>query len=177
MKTIIGLAIGIVLTAAVLIPMSNARTHAELEVQRTQIALETAQAEIEALKTAQMPASSTETTETHEITEVSVAPQETAETVETTEIAGTTIEETATPEPEKVEVKAEPTPTPPPQVQTAVYPKEFYIDGQKYAYLTAYAEEMGYKILLADESEPNVISGDAYDWLSDPLKDVKGKFQ
>jgi outer membrane biosynthesis protein TonB len=83
----------------------------------------------------------------------------------------------ATPEP-----KVQATSTPSPQVikpQTAnVYPKEWIENGQKYAYLTAYAEEHGIKTEIHDysEGETNAVQEDYYDWESDPLKDVPGPF-
>ena len=82
-----------------------------------------------------------------------------------------TVKTESTPEP-----TAKPEATSSPQVKTDEYPKEFYIDGQKYAYLTAYAEESGQKTLIADEDEPNVTAGEVYDWENDPLKDVPGPF-
>jgi type II secretory pathway pseudopilin PulG len=170
MKTIIGLAIVIVLAAAVIIPISNARTQAELEAQRTQTALEQAQTELEALKSAQ-------TTET-----LAVEPTETTQEVsQTEEVAATevkAVETESTPEPTaKPEVK----PTSSPQVEqtakpAAVYPKYFYENGQKYAYYDEFHEKEGMKTLIADEDEPNVTSGETYDWENDPLKDVPGPF-
>jgi type II secretory pathway pseudopilin PulG len=172
MKTIIGLAIGIILAAAIIIPLGNARTQAELETQRTQTALETAQAEIETLKAAQ-PSETEPLAEIEEPQEIDTLSAEITMVEEEIEV-----EVAPFPEPEKVEVKAETTPkqTYSPQVQPSEYPKEFYIDGQKYAYLTAYAEEMDYKTIIADESEPNVTAGEVYDWESDPLKDIPGPF-
>jgi type II secretory pathway pseudopilin PulG len=163
MKTIIGLAIGIVLAAAVIIPASNARTQAELEAQRIQRALEQAQTELEALKAAQ--------TAEPLATEPTENPPKISQTEESaaTEVKATETE--SAPEP-----TAKPETTSSPQVKTGEYPKEFYIDGQKYAYLTAYAEETGQKTLIADEDEPNVTAGEVYDWENDPLKNIPGPF-
>ncbi|MDR2360907.1 MAG: hypothetical protein LBD85_06490 [Oscillospiraceae bacterium] len=172
MKTIIGLAIGIVLAAAVIIPLANRGTEAKLEAQKNQIALEQTQAELEAMKMAAQTQIPSETTKPQEIKEVS------AETPETTELG-----ETFAPE-ETAEIKAEPTPQPisSPQVKetpkqsVSAYPKYFYENGQKYAYYDEFHEREGMKTLIADESEPNATSGETYDWLTDPLKDVPGPF-
>lgn len=184
MKTIIGLAIGIVLAAAVIIPLTNARTEAELEAQRTQIALEQAQTELETLKTATQTAKSQastpiETAKPREIKEgLNIETSaKAAETPETTKVEeGSDIEVTA-------EIESESAKTPPssPQVKEtpvpqAAYPKYFYENGQKYAYYSEFHEKEGMKTLITDESEPNATSGEVYDWLSDPLKDVKGPF-
>jgi len=61
-------------------------------------------------------------------------------------------------------------------VKVSEYPKFFYENGQKYAYNTAYAEEMGQKTLIADESEPNVVQTETYDWGNDPAGKVPGNF-
>jgi cytoskeletal protein RodZ len=187
MKTLIGLAIGIILTAAVLIPISNARTQAELETQRTQTELAAAQAEIEALKTAQIPEKTELTAEPPTATEpAEILTTETSQEISQTEpLTVVKAEEVTATEQKAVEVKAESTPTPtakpevkptsPPQVKNE-YPKEFYIDGQKYAYLTAYAEETGQKTFIADEDEPASTQLDYYDPSQDPLSQVKGPF-
>lgn len=159
MKTIIGLAIGIILAAAVIIPLGNARTQAELEAQRTQIALEAAQEEIEALKMA----TSTETSEkAEEVQEVSTFPL-------TTE---TTVEATNYPEPEKVEIQAETTSKPEvkqassPQVASE-QPKTWWENGKEYTMINGHKAEIS--------SEGNNQLG-YYDWENDPLKDVPGPF-
>jgi outer membrane biosynthesis protein TonB len=76
------------------------------------------------------------------------------------------------------EAKEEPAPAPSPQAgQTrSEYPKEFYIDGQKYAYLTEYAEEMGYKTFIAPDDEPNATQSGYYDWENDPNGKIPGPF-
>jgi hypothetical protein len=52
-KTLTGLVLGIIIATVVIIPITNWRTDAKLDAQRTQFALEAAQAEIETLKAAQ----------------------------------------------------------------------------------------------------------------------------
>jgi type II secretory pathway pseudopilin PulG len=181
MKTIIGLAIGIILTAAVIIPLGNARTQKELETQKVQIALELAQAEIEALKTAQ---------QTTQREEIPAEPQEIGKTVEIAEVKEIKVEGTTAAEKKTAEISTEtatapkvtvatPKQTPSSQVTTkpavSEYPKFFYENGKKYAYNTAYAEEMGYKTYIAPDDEPNV-QEEYYNWENDPLGKVKGPF-
>jgi hypothetical protein len=52
------------------------------------------------------------------------------------------------------------------------YPKEWYENGKKYAYLTEYAEQAGQKTEIIEyaEGEPNIIPGEFYDWENDPLR-------
>ncbi|GHV15507.1 hypothetical protein FACS1894219_12410 [Clostridia bacterium] len=175
MKTLIGIALVIILAVAIIVPVTRSNTAAKLEAQRVQIELEAAQSEIEALKAAEKTENSAETAETE-------TPQETSQTEPLTAVKA---EEVKAAEPEAVEVKAEPKPTPkpevkqtpPPQVKTDTYPKEFYIDGQKYAYLTAYAEEADIKTFIADEDESASTQESYYDPSQDPLSKVKGPFQ
>jgi hypothetical protein len=162
MKTIIGLAIGIVLAAAVIIPLANARTEAELEVQRTQIKLEQAQEGLETLKAAQTAASTAEVTPKPQ--EVKTEPEE--------------VNRAAAGAEEPTEIKAEPAneptpePTASPQVKQAAntYPKEFYENGKKYAYLTEYAESVGQKTEIIDyaDGESNAVQEDFLDWENEP---------
>jgi hypothetical protein len=94
-----------------------------------------------------------------------------AETKETTAAeVGTEPEAEAPAFVSSAQVKAMPKPA------ENVYPKYFYENGRKYAYYDEFHENEGMKTLIADESEPNVTSGEVYDWLSDPLKDVPGPF-
>jgi hypothetical protein len=182
MKTLLGIAIGVVLAVAVIVPVTKNQTAAQLEAQRVQLKLEAAEAELaklEALKNAQtavkaeIPAEpqETEASETlaAEPLKASKSNETTAGTTQAAPVKGTTAEvkpsigtePSVGTEPsagsEPAQVKPETTPKPPEptektekteakqsspvQVKTAEYPKEFYIDGQKYAYLTAYAEE------------------------------------
>jgi hypothetical protein len=167
-KIIIGAAIGIVLASAVIVPISNARTQAELEAQRNQIALEQAQTEIEALKAAGAA-------EKQEETPVETAkPQEAAKVEGTAQGSEALVAETA---PEPIAIPS--SPAQPTQTETATeYPKEWVENGQKYAYLTAYAEEMGMKTLIYDyaEGESNAVQEDYYDWENDPNGKIPGPF-
>jgi hypothetical protein len=146
MKTIIGAAIGIILAAAVIIPLTNAGTGTEPEAQRTPTEIQAAQAEIE-LKTA--------------------GPEEAAAVVE--EIKA---EETGSPEPEKVEVKAETATEPkagqtsPPPV-TPGQPETWWEDGKEYTMIN------GRKAEISPEGNRQL---SYYDWENDPLKDVPGPF-
>ena len=136
------------------------------------------------LSLANEPQKVTETATVEEITETPVV-EETTTTPEPTEVeeAKKTAETQATP---TVEPTAEPTATQKPEQtsspqvkqtpEPAEYPKYFYIDGQKYAYLTAYAEEMGRKTFIADESEPNAIQEGSYNWTDDPNGKIPGPF-
>jgi hypothetical protein len=170
MKTIIGLAIGIVLAAAVIIPLSNAGTEAKLEAQRLQIKLEQAQEELKSLKDEQKAAVTAEVTPKPQ--EVKTEPEEVnraaAEVEAPTEIKTEPANEPA------------PEPTASPQVKQAAntYPKEFYENGKKYAYLTEYAESVGQKTEIIDyaEGESNAVAGEFYDWENDPLRNNPGPF-
>jgi type II secretory pathway pseudopilin PulG len=196
-KTLTGLVLGIIIAAVVIIPITNWRTDAKLEAQRNQIALEAAQAEIETLKAVQPAEHLSEQAETPaetpEITtpvetladkpQETLEPQEVSQPADEEEPTATAIDEVKPADVNAVEVKATPKPTAPPQATAkpaeSEYPKEFYIDGQKYAYLTEYAEEAGIKTEIYEyaEGESNVIAGDLYDWENDPLGKVKGPFQ
>jgi type II secretory pathway pseudopilin PulG len=162
MKTIIGLAIGIVLAAAVVIPLANARTEAELEAQRTQIKLEQAQEELKSLKDEQKAAVTAE---------VTPKPQGVKTEPEVVTPAVTEVEA-------PTEIKTEPAnepvsePTASPQVKQSAntYPKEFFENGKKYAYLTEYAESVGQKTEIVDyaEGESNAVQEDFLDWENEP---------
>jgi outer membrane biosynthesis protein TonB len=175
MKTIIGLAIGIVLTAAVIIPVSNAGTEARLEARKAQIELEQTQAELEALKAEQTAAITAEPQEVKGVP--AEKPEKQAEpvaiplAVETTPEPAKAAEVKATPEP-----KAETAPKAEQAKTASVYPKFFFENGQKYAYLTAYAEEAGIKTFIADEDEPNATQLEFYDWENDPKGKIPGPF-
>jgi outer membrane biosynthesis protein TonB len=120
-------------------------------------------------------------------TETPQETDQTAEPITATEAPGAAAE-TETAAEIKVEPAANPTEKPAPAakpetkqissppVQAGQYPIEFYIDGQKYAYLTPYAEQMGQKTLIADESEPASTQLGYYDPSQDPLSQVKGPF-
>jgi hypothetical protein len=173
MKTLIKLTLafvlGITVTAAVVIPKlsepeqpTEVPTTADIQTQISE-AVDAAVAQALAENTAKSEPQPTETPEVQ-------AEQTVTALAKTLEIA-------ETPEP-----KVQATSTPSPQVtkpQTAsVYPKEWIENGQKYAYLTAYAEEHGIKTEIHDysEGETNAVQEDYYDWESDPLKDVPGPF-
>jgi MarR-like DNA-binding transcriptional regulator SgrR of sgrS sRNA len=184
MKTLIKLTLafvlGITVTAAVVIPKlsepepTEVPTTADIQTQISE-AVDAAVAQALAESETEAEPQPTATTEVQAEQTVTTL----AKTLETAE----TLEPTSTPE-----VKATPEPTaqaisaPSPQVtkpQTAsVYPKEWIENGQKYAYLTAYAEEHGIKTEIHDysEGETNAVQEDYYDWESDPLKDVPGPF-
>jgi outer membrane biosynthesis protein TonB len=181
MKTLIGLVIGIIVTAAIIVPIAHLRTEAKLEAQRTQIELEAAQAEIEALKAAQMAEKPTENKETA-VVPVSTEPPEATDPPEPAKIVEITSEETETEETAAIDVKAETThePTASPQVKPTPkpeeYPKYFYEDGQKYAYIDEFHENEGMKTLIADDDEPNATQDGYYDPKSDPLSKIPGPF-
>jgi hypothetical protein len=110
-------------------------------------------------------------------------PLEISQATDVVEATATAVDEVKPVDVNAVEVKAESTPKPtaPPQATTkpieSEYPKEFYIDGQKYAYLTEYAEEADIKTFIAPDDEPNATQTDYYNWTDDPLGKVKGPFQ
>jgi hypothetical protein len=170
LKSLIGTALGIILALAVIIPANNARTEAEPEIQRVQLELTQVQAASEALKKAAIVAE-TPLESTERIAEVEAESEADALAVGTKHEPA---QETAT---EETRATPEPKPSISPQTQEAQsYPKYFFINGQKYAYLTAYAEEMGYKTFIAPEDEPNATQLDRYDWENDPNGRIPGPF-
>jgi hypothetical protein len=164
MKTLIGLVLGIIIAAAVIVPIFHSQTATEIEAQRAKSELEPVQAETDTLKAEQ-------TAEQPEI----IQPGEANGTDETAvaETAGLKTE---------TEVKPDPQTTASPQATAKPaepqYPKYFYENGKKYAYNTAYAEEMGYKTEIYEyaEDESSAVQEDDYDWENDPLGKVKGPF-
>jgi hypothetical protein len=187
MKTLIKLTLafvlGITVTAAVVIPKlsepeqpTEVPNTADIHTQISE-AVDAAVTQALAENTAKAEPTQTKFDEPQPMATPEVQAEQTvtvlAKTLEPIEIP----EPTATPEPTAQETSA-----PSPQVtkpQTAsVYPKEWIENGQKYAYLTAYAEEHGIKTEIHDysEGETNAIQEDYYDWESDPLKDVPGPF-
>jgi hypothetical protein len=144
-----------------------------------------AQTEIRTAIDEAVSAAVTEALAKQETAEPTETPREASQMAATTETLGTAAEtETA------VEVKEEPKPTEMPEpaakpetkpvssppVQADQYPKEFYIDGQKYAYLTAYAEQTGQKTLIADKDEPNATQIEFFDWENSEGRDIPGPF-
>jgi hypothetical protein len=175
LKSLIGTALGIILALAAIIPANNARTEAEPEIGRVQTELTQVQEEPETLKAAAIAKEAApeiaEAAETAKVTEVAAAYEAVAPA------AGTKYEPAQETAAEETRATPEPTPTVSPQTQEAQsYPKYFFIDGQKYAYLTAYAEEMGYKTFIAPEDEPNATQLDSYDWENDPNGKIPGPF-
>jgi hypothetical protein len=165
MKTLIGLVIGIAVTAAIIVPIANSRTDAKLEAQRVQIELETAQAEIEALKAAQTPETAPEpqevkgTPEPAKIEEITSKEVGTEETVEVVEVKAETI-----PEPT---VTSEVKPTTSPQVNEETQPETWWEDGKQYTMIN------GYKAYIAPEGNNQI---GYFDWENSPQKDVPGPF-
>jgi cytoskeletal protein RodZ len=177
MKTLLSLtlafALGIIVTVTVIIPKLSGQDE------------NPAQTEIQTVINEAVSATATDALAKRETAEPTEIPQEANQTAATTKTLGTAAEMEAA-----VEVKEEPKPTEKPEpaakpetkqvsappVQADQYPKEFYIDGQKYAYLTAYAGRTGQKTLIADEDEPNATQIEFFDWENSEGRDIPGPF-
>jgi len=191
-KVIIAFVLGIIVTAVIILPRANQNeqtvTPTTAEVAITATTTQPPTEPVKALKyedTAKVEEiKETPVEQTVESSEEEITAEQTDENSEEEIVAEVTPEPTLAPSPEpqkqerpaQVEVTSVTEKVSSASVKVSEYPKFFYENGQKYAYNTAYAEEMGQKTLIADDSEPNVIQTETYDWGNDPAGKVPGNF-
>jgi hypothetical protein len=175
MKSLVKLAgafaLGIIITVTVIVPKltpKSAETPSAPDIQSENVQMADTAVKAAPTETALVEVSTESVVETEAV----LTPESTAST--TPELAATS---KPTPEPVETETaKVEISSSPQVKQAESAYPKYFYENGQKYAYLDEFHEQQGMKMFVADEGEPNVDAGKVYDWVNDEAGKIKGPF-